>query len=126
MSDTPDDTPAGAAMPDLGGLLASAQEMMAQAEAAAAQIVEGIAGGGLVKVRVDGHFEFHGVSIDASAIDSDDPELLEDLVLAALRDAAAQLRAGQQGAMGGLDLGGLDLGGLGLGGLPELPDGEDQ
>lgn len=114
MSDTPDDAnPFGGAMPDLGGLLESAQQMMANAQAAAAEIVEGASGGGLVKVQVDGHFDFHSVSIDPSAIDPDDPQLLEDLVLAALRDASAQLQAGRQGAMGGLDLGGLG----GLGGL---------
>ena len=67
----------------------------------------------MVKVEVDGHFEFHSVSIDPSAIDPDDPQLLEDLLLAALRDASAQLQQGQQGAMGGLDLGGMDLDGLG-------------
>ncbi|MDW3220551.1 MAG: YbaB/EbfC family nucleoid-associated protein [Acidimicrobiales bacterium] len=115
MSDTPDDANpfGGTGMPDLGGLLESAQQMMANAQAAASEIVEGAAGGGLVKVEVDGHFAFHSVTIDPSAIDPDDPQLLEDLVLAALRDAAAKLQAGQSGAMGGMDLGGLDLGGLG-------------
>ena len=102
---------------DLGGLLASAQEMMAGAQAAAEEVVEGSAGGGLVTVRVDGQFVFHGISISPEAVDPDDVSLLEDLVLAALRDAAAKLHEGQQGALGGLDLGGLDLGGLDLGGL---------
>jgi nucleoid-associated protein EbfC len=113
MTDTPDDNPLGGGMPDLGGLLESAQQMMASAQAAASQIVEGVAGGGLVKVQVDGHFDFHSISIDPSAVDPDDIQLLEDLVLAALRDASTQLQSGQQGAMGGIDLGGLDLGGLG-------------
>ncbi len=98
---------------DLGGLLASAQEMMAGVQAAADEIVEGSAGGGLVTVQVDGHYDFKAVHIDPKAIDPDDVSLLEDLVLAALRDAAEQLREGQSGAMGGMDLGGL--GGL-LGG----------
>ena len=102
---------------DLGGLLASAQEMMAGAQAAAEEVVEGSAGGGLVTVRVDGQFTFHDVSISPEAVDPDDVALLEDLVLAALRDAAAKLHEGQQGALGGLDLGGIDLGGLDLGGL---------
>ena len=53
------------------------------------------------------------MSISPQAVDPDDISLLEDLVLAALRDAATQLQAGQQGSLGGLDLGGLDLGGLG-------------
>ncbi|MEZ5166021.1 MAG: YbaB/EbfC family nucleoid-associated protein [Acidimicrobiales bacterium] len=120
MTDTPDPDSPGGAMPDLGGLLASAQQMMAQAQAAASQVVEGVSGGGLVKVEVDGHFDFHSVSIAPSAIDPDDPQLLEDLVLAALRDASARLQDGQRGALGGLDLGNMDLGGLGglLGGEP--------
>ena len=116
MTDTPDDNPLGGGMPDLGGLLESAQQMMASAQAAASQIVEGVAGGGLVKVQVDGHFDFHSISIDPSAVDPDDIQLLEDLVLAALRDASTQLQSGQQGALGGIDLGGRDLGGLG--GMP--------
>ena len=98
---------------DLGGLLASAQEMMAGVQAAAEAVVEGTAGGGLVTVEVDGHFDFKSITIDPKAIDPDDVSLLEDLVLAALRDATEQVRAGQSGAMGGMDLGGL--GGL-LGG----------
>lgn len=109
--------PAG--FPDLGGLLAQAQEMQqhlmaAQAEAAST-VVEGSASGGAVKVEVTGGLDFRSVRIDTSVIDSDDPSLLEDLVLAALHDAMAQINEMQQGAMGDLDLGGL--GGLG-GGAP--------
>jgi DNA-binding YbaB/EbfC family protein len=117
------DNPFGGALPDLGGLLESAQQMMAEAQAAAEQVVEGVAGGGLVKITVDGHFTFHEVHIDPKAVDADDLSLLEDLVLAALRHAASQLQQGQQGALGGLDLGGLDLGGLGgmLGGGDDTP-----
>ena len=103
----------GGAAPDLGGLLEEAQKMMQSASAAADAVVEGAASGGLVKVEVDGHFDFKSVRIDPSAIDVDDVSLLEDLVLAALRDATMQLQAGQHGALGGLDLGGVDLGGLG-------------
>lgn len=97
----------------LGGLLEQAQKMMQSAVAAADEVVEGVASGGLVKVEVDGHFDFKSVTIDPSAVDPDDISLLEDLVLAALRDATKQLQAGRQGALGGLDLGGLDLGDLG-------------
>ncbi len=107
------ENPFGGVMPDLGGLLESAQQMMANAQAVADEVVEGVAGGGLVKVEVDGHFTFHSVSISPGAVDPDDMSLLEDLVLAALRDASGQLQGGQQDAMGGLDLGGMDLGGLG-------------
>lgn len=124
MSDQSDATPpeglpdlgallGGGAMPDLGGLMEQAQQMMANAQEAAEQIVEGSAGGGVVKIQVDGALHFHSVHIDPSVVDPDDVDMLADLVLAALRDAEAQLQAGQSDAMGGLDLG--DLGGL-LGG----------
>lgn len=104
---------AGGGMPDLGGLMQQAQEMMANAQEAAAQVVEGSSGGGVVKIEVDGGFNFHSVRIDPTVVDPGDVEMLNDLVLAALRDASTQLQDGQSDAMGDLDLGGL--GGL-LGG----------
>ena len=100
--------------PDLGKLLAQAQEMMqAQAEAAE-QVVEGVAGGGAVKITVSGGGEFQSVTISPEAVDPDDVEMLQDLVLAALHDATGKVQQLQQGALGAL--GGLDLGGLGFGG----------
>ncbi len=97
----------GAGGMDLSGLMAQAQEMMANAQEAAAMIVEGTAGGGVVKVQVDGSFNFHSVTIDPSVVDPDDVDLLNDLVLAALRDASTQLQDNQSEAMGGLDMDGL-------------------
>lgn len=99
------------AFPDLGGLLAQAQEMQqqlmeAQAQAASA-VVEGRAGGGAVTIEVTGSLDFRSVRIDPSVVDPEDPSLLEDLVLAALHDAVSQINEMQQGAMGGLDLGGI-------------------
>ena len=104
---------AGGGMPDLGGLMEQAQQMMANAQQAAEQIVTGSAGGGVVRVEVDGSLNFHAVHIDPSVVDPTDVEMLADLVLAALRDAGTQLQESQSDAMGGIDLGGL--GGL-LGG----------
>jgi DNA-binding protein YbaB len=57
--------------------------------------------------------EFRSVTISPDAVDPDDVEMLEDLVLAAIHDATAKVQELQQGALGGLDMGGL--GGL-LGG----------
>lgn len=103
--------------PNMNDLLKQAQKMqeqLAEARAAAeSQEVEGQSGGGVVKVRVTGAMDFTGVSIDPSAVDPDDVALLEDLVLAAVRDAMAKAGALSEQAMGGVDLGGL--GGL-LGG----------
>lgn len=111
---------------DLSGLFQQAQQMhdqmmSAQEEASAASCV-GVAGGGLVEIELTGGLDARAVRIAPEAIDPDDPELLSDLVLAALRDAlaqAAELQSSTGPDLGGLDLGGLDvsglLGGLGLG-----------
>lgn len=81
---------------DLSGLLRQAQqlsEQLARAQARADdEVVEGSAGGGLVRVVVSGALEFRSVSIDPAAVDPDDLELLGDLVVAALSDAMAQVR----------------------------------
>ena len=100
---------------DLGGLLEQAQamqeQMAAAQEAQADMVVEGSASGGLVKVEMTGAGAFVAVAIDPKAVDPDDVEMLEDLVLAALRDAAAKVMALQQEAMSGFEL--PDIGGLG-------------
>lgn len=92
--------------PDLSSLLQQAQQVQqqllaAQAEAAA-QLHEGQAGGGAVRITVTGGMEFQAVVIRPDAVDPDDVEMLEDLVLAALRDAAGKVTATQQQALGGL------------------------
>ena len=104
--------------PDFGDLLRQAQQMqqqLAEAQAAAAeQVVEGHAGGGVVKVTVTGDLEFLSVHIDPAAVDPADVGMLEDLVLAALHDAVARVQELNQEALGGLG------GALGLGG-PAAP-----
>lgn len=98
---------------DFGALMEQASEMQARLlaaqEEAAEALVEGVAGGGVVKVAVTGGWDFQGVTIDASAVDPTDVDMLQDLVLAALRHAATQVAELQQGS--------VDLGGLGLGDL---------
>ena len=93
------------------------QDMIAAQEALKNEEVEASAGGGMVTVKVTGDLVIKSVTIDPSAVDPDDVELLADMVLAATNEA---LRAAQELAaskMGGL-AGGLDLGGLGGLGLP--------
>lgn len=113
MTLVPDDVGDGQGGFDLSGLLAQAQGMQQQlleAQAAVAeQVVEGQAGGGVVRVAVTGGFEFQSVAIDPSAVDPADVEMLQDLVLAALRDALAKVTALNAQAMGGFSGG---LGGL--------------
>jgi DNA-binding YbaB/EbfC family protein len=111
------------ASPDQMKMLQKVQQMQADMEATqaalAAEVVEGSAGGGMVKVTVSGSGEVQRVSIDPSVVDPEDIETLEDLVVAAVADGlrrAAELQSTRLGAVtGGLDLGSLGLGGLGLG-----------
>lgn len=115
---------------DIGSLFEAAGKMQAQfanaQDEAATTVVTGKAGGGAVTVDVTGDLDFQSVHIDPAAVDPADVSMLEDLVLAALRDAADQLEEIQAGGMGGLDLGGLDLGGMmagltgGAGGMPDI------
>ncbi len=105
----------------MGNLLKQAQamqEQMAAAQAsAAAQEVEGQAGGGRVKITVTGGMEFKSVRIDPSVVDATEIELLEDLVLAALHDAVQRAQDVQSQALGGFP-GVGDLGELLGGGEP--------
>ncbi len=98
---------------DLSGLLAQAQSMQQQLLDAqsqvAEQVVEGQAGGGVVKVRVTGGFDFQAVIIDPTVVDPSDVEMLQDLVLAAMRDALTKINELNAQAMGGF---GGALGGL--------------
>ena len=99
---------------DMEALLQRAQAMQDQvvaAQAAAAEeVVEGQAGGGVVKVRMTGDMDIQSVRIDSEAVDPEDVPMLEDLVLAACNDAVARARSLGQQALGGLDLGSLGLG----------------
>ena len=107
---------------DLGGLLESAQAAFSAQARAAEEIVEGSAGGGVVTVEMTGAGEVRSLKLSPEVVDPDEIEMLQDLVVAALHDAAAKVTALQREALGAL--GGLDLGGLGgAGGLPGLDPG---
>jgi DNA-binding YbaB/EbfC family protein len=110
-------------LPDLGGLggiLEQAQKAMEAQQSASAAVIEGHAGGGAVRIEATGAGEFLSVTIAPEAVDPDDVEMLQDLVLAALHDISARVGELQREAMSDM-LGGLDLGGLGglLGGAPD-------
>jgi DNA-binding YbaB/EbfC family protein len=96
--------------PNLGDLLSQVHEMqqrlMDAQQAAGAQVVEGRAGGGVVRVKVTGGMEVLDVSIDPSVVDPGEVEMLQDLVLAAMRDAVARASELNRQAFGGLGLGG--------------------
>src|SRR3954468_20819360 len=90
------------------------QDMVAAQEQLKNETVEASAGGGMVKVVVSGALEVKSITIDPAAIDPDDPELLQDMVLAAVNEGLRAAQELQQTKLGSLT-GGMDLGSLGLG-----------
>ena len=95
----------------LSGLMKQAQQMQENLKKAQEEIagmeVEGQAGAGMVKVVMTGRHDVRRVSIDPSLM-SDDKEMLEDLIAAAVNDAVRRVEAATQEKMGGL-ASGLEL-----------------
>ena len=110
--------------PNINQMMQQVQKMQADMEKAQASLkderVEASAGGGMVTVTVSGDLEIIDLKIDPEAVDPEDVELLQDMVLAAVNEAlrsAQELAASKLGAATG-GLGGAGgLGGLGLPGL---------
>jgi nucleoid-associated protein EbfC len=101
-------------------LMKQAQKMQEQLAAAQAELadteVTGHAGGGLVTATMRGSGELTALIIDPKAVDPDDVDTLQDLIVAAVRDAhrlVGEVAADKMGPFAG----GADLGGLGLPGL---------
>ncbi len=110
--------------PNLNEMMKQVQKM--QADMAKAQeelkneVVEASAGGGMVTVKISGDLEVREVRIDPQAVDPEDVELLQDMVLAAVNEAvrsAQELAATKMNAAAGGLAGPGGLGGLGLPGF---------
>jgi nucleoid-associated protein EbfC len=90
------------------------EDMVAAQESLKDEVVDASAGGGMVKVEVTGDLIVKSITISKEAVDPDDVELLQDMVLAAVNEAvraAQELAASKLGGLAG------GLGGLGLPGL---------
>jgi len=87
------------------------QEMMKQQEELENQIFEATSGGGMVTVQINGKYEVKSIKIDPSAVDPDDVEMLEDLIVAALQEAHKQASDASSETMGKLT-GGLKIPGM--------------
>jgi DNA-binding YbaB/EbfC family protein len=128
--------------PNINQMLKQAQEMLAAQQEAQESLkqerVEASAGGGMVKVVLSGDLQLQEITIDPSAVDPEDVELLQDMVQAAMNEAlraAVELQSKASGmgadfdpmsALESLGLGGGGgLGGLGAGG-PGGPGGPPQ
>lgn len=91
-------------------LMKQAQQMQDKMQRDLAELeVDASVGGGVVSVKMSGHKHLVGIHIDPEVIDPEDPSMLEDLVLAAVNEAARQVDEAVQGKLGGL-----------AGGLPNL------
>jgi DNA-binding YbaB/EbfC family protein len=104
--------------PNMQQLLKQAQQMQQQLQQAQEELAQteitGTAGGGLVTATVLGSGELTAVAIDPKAVDPDDVETLQDLIVAAVRDATRQVSEVASEKMGPLAGG---LGGMGIPGL---------
>ena len=95
------------------------QELMAKAKAQYESmqrkmqetVVDASSGGGTVNVKMDGRKQLLSLRIDPEAVKSGDIEMLQDLVLAAINEAARKVDAQLQSSIGGM------LGGMGIPGL---------
>ena len=98
-------------MKGIDGIMKQAQQMQEQMQKAQQQLaekdVQAEAGAGLVKVVMNGRYDVKSVSIDDSLL-SEDKEILEDLIAAAMNDAARKVEANNQSAMSDLT-GGMQM-----------------
>jgi DNA-binding YbaB/EbfC family protein len=103
---------------DMNKMMQQVQEMQAQMakaqEELAGETVEASAGGGMVTVKATGALEIVEIKIAPEAIDPDDPDLLADMVLAAVNEALRSAQSLAESKLGSA-MGGL--GGLGLPGM---------
>lgn len=87
------------------------QKMVKAQEDLANETVTSTAGGGAVTVEMNGHHEVKSVKIDPDAVDKDDLEMLEDMVLTAFNDALEKAQAMAQDKMSAIT-GGLNIPGM--------------
>lgn len=110
-------TPPGRGIPGMGGggmgnIMAQVQklqeEMARTQEALGQEELTVTAGGGAVTIVVTGHREFKSITLKPEAVDPDDIEMLQDLLVAAVNDALQQVKNLEEERMGAL------TGGIGL------------
>ena len=114
--------------PNLQKMLAEAQAMLAQQQEAQEALknekVDASTGGGSVKIVMTGDLRVESLEIDPDAVDPEDVEMLQDLIIAAVNEAIRKAEELQQSRLGGPEQGGFDpmsaLESLGLGGMGGL------
>ena len=89
------------------------EQMTAAQEAVEAQVFTASVGGGVVEAKVNGKKEVQSISIKPEAVDPEDVEMLQDLVVSAVNEALRQANDAMENSMNGVT-GGLDLSSFGL------------
>jgi hypothetical protein len=92
-------------MQQLQGQIAKAQQALEET------IIEASAGGGAVSVVMTAQPKMNSITVQPEVVDSDDVEMLQDLIMAAVNEALEQVRATQMQQMAGV-AGGLNIPGL--------------
>ncbi|MFA7056275.1 MAG: YbaB/EbfC family nucleoid-associated protein [Candidatus Cloacimonadales bacterium] len=87
------------------------KDLMKAQEEMENKIFNSASGGGMVKVEINGKFEVKSIKIDPEVIDPDDVEMLEDLILAALKDGFEQVTKNNETSMSDIT-GGMKIPGL--------------
>jgi len=108
----------GGKMPDLGALMKQAQKLQADVQKAQDELAtltcEASAGGGMVTAVVNGQYELMSLKIDPAVVDPNDIGMLQDLVIAAINQAATKMRELTKERMSSL------MGGMAVPGMPGL------
>ena len=93
-------------------MMQQVQQMQEQMQRRMTELqVEGSAGGGMVKATMNGHKELLGVTIEKDAVDPNDVEMLQDLVVAAVNEASRKVDEAMQSQLGAMT-GGMKIPGL--------------
>jgi DNA-binding YbaB/EbfC family protein len=91
---------------DMQKMLKQAQEMQARLQKELAELrLEGSSGGGMVTVTVDGQKNVLALKLDPEVVNKDDLDMLQDLIVAAINDAAAKVDEHLAGKLGSLGAG---------------------
>ncbi len=104
---------------NIGQIAKMAQQMQAQMAQAQQELaettLEATAGGGAVRIVITGAQDVRSVEIDPSAVDPDEVEMLQDLVMTAVNEAISRSKELERERMGKI------AGGMGIPGMPGLP-----
>ena len=100
---------------NMQGMLKQAQKMQEDLQRVQQEVkastMDGSAGGGMVKVSINGEHQMLSIDINPEVVNAEDIEMLQDLILAAVNDATSKLqvkmKSAMEGATGGMNLPGM-------------------